>query len=269
MNRLELDDTDSQIGYVGAWILLKGSSRQWQSTTHTTTETGASASVNFQGTRVVVYITVPIGSGTGVHATVTLDGAQTAISHQTNTTAIYNVILFDSGPISDTPHTISLTNAGSALDSPLQFDRFHLEGENFNVSPGIVPTSIAPSANTSPGSTSTVSSTSGNSQLPGTLRPIFSGNSLDPLIAPTAAIFTALQSTSASTAIGETDEPQNFAVPESAKGITTGRCFEINMYPVINSCVSLTFSDKSFGLPYRVNFSHFHHNYRGERDGGH
>lgn len=177
MQRLEVDDTSSLIGYFGEWTALRGSSRQWQSTIHSTAVKTASAAINFQGTlnflpgrstllkysplfsficelgpgtRVVIYCTIPIGSGTDVLATVTLDGHPTTFSHLTNSSAIYASVLFDSGPIPDIRHSIVLTNSGSAATSPLQLDRFHLEGTVFNVSPGNVgPTSTGGTTSTS------------------------------------------------------------------------------------------------------------------------
>jgi len=53
LGNVVVDDTETQhIAYTGSsdWTVLTGSSRQWESTVHSTTTYGASASFQFLGT---------------------------------------------------------------------------------------------------------------------------------------------------------------------------------------------------------------------------
>lgn len=86
-----------------------------------------------------------------MRATVSLDGHVTKITRPTNSTTVFGNVLFDSGTISNTSHTLILTNAGSTTDSPLQLDKLHLQGSPIlDVEPVTITTSAA--------STSTVAS---------------------------------------------------------------------------------------------------------------
>lgn len=59
MSNIVIDDTNSTLTYSGQWTLLAGgSSRQWDSTVHSTFQTGATVSFQFQGTYVLLIFDI-------------------------------------------------------------------------------------------------------------------------------------------------------------------------------------------------------------------
>ncbi|PPQ87425.1 hypothetical protein CVT25_008121 [Psilocybe cyanescens] len=100
------------------------------------------------GTRVVIYCTVPTGSGTNTIGTITFDGQTSTVTRRTSSNAVYADLWYDSGPIANVKHTITIANGGSSSDSPLQLDRFHVEGDSILDSSPVAPVT-APKSTTS------------------------------------------------------------------------------------------------------------------------
>ncbi|KAH9484605.1 hypothetical protein JR316_0004087 [Psilocybe cubensis] len=95
--------------------------------------------VKMARSRVVIYCTVPPGSGTNAIGIITLDGQATTVTRQTGPSAVYADMWFDSGQIANIQHTITIANGGSSSDSPLMFDRFHVEGDTILNSTPVAP----------------------------------------------------------------------------------------------------------------------------------
>lgn len=56
MSNIVVDDTNSNLTYTGQWTLYaNGSSRQWNSTVHSTFQAGATVSFQFQGTPLLIF----------------------------------------------------------------------------------------------------------------------------------------------------------------------------------------------------------------------
>ncbi|KAF8163829.1 hypothetical protein B0H34DRAFT_340696 [Crassisporium funariophilum] len=136
------DDTDPGFSYSGNWQTLTGSTRQWQGTVHSTTQSGASATFRFVGTAARVYFTVPAGSGSSM-ADISLDGVTRTVSKTSHSDNFYDDLWFDSGLISNTQHTVVVTNRGSDGGTPLQFDRIAFDG-TIIAPPSPPPAPVAP-----------------------------------------------------------------------------------------------------------------------------
>lgn len=157
MSNIVIDDTNSTLTYFGQWTLLAGgSSRQWNSTVHSTFQTGASVSFQFQGTYAIfyfpkhflstfffrhpgsvckVYGTVPIGNGSTVLMDVTIDGSVSSLVSQTSGSApIYADLFYQSSSMQSTWHTVVITNRGGVGNLDFEFDRVELDAND------IVPT---------------------------------------------------------------------------------------------------------------------------------
>jgi len=152
MSNIVIDDTNSTLTYSGQWTLLAGgSSRQWNSTVHSTFQTGATVSFQFQGSVCKVYGTVPIGNGSTVLMDVTIDGSVSPIVSQTSGSApIYADLFYQSSSMQSTWHTVVITNQGGVGNLDFEFDRVELDAND------IVPT-IAAWSPASTSSTSTIS----------------------------------------------------------------------------------------------------------------
>lgn len=150
MSNIVVDDTDPTLTYSGKWTLFaNGSSRQWNSTIHSTFQFGATVSFQFQGSVCKVYGTVPIGNGSTVLIDVAVDGSVSPIISQTTGSApVYADLFYESSPMTSSWHTVVITNRGGVGNSDFEFDRVELDAND------IVPT-IAPfPATASPSQTS-------------------------------------------------------------------------------------------------------------------
>ena len=57
MSNIVVDDTDATLTYSGQWNLFAGgSSRQWESTVHSTFQYGATVSFKFRGISLLIQI---------------------------------------------------------------------------------------------------------------------------------------------------------------------------------------------------------------------
>lgn len=56
MSNIVVDDTDASVAYSGQWNLFaNGSSRQWDSTVHSTFQYGATVSFGFRGISLLIF----------------------------------------------------------------------------------------------------------------------------------------------------------------------------------------------------------------------
>ncbi|KAF9547852.1 hypothetical protein CPC08DRAFT_755414 [Agrocybe pediades] len=129
--RPSIDDTNTTlIEYQGNWqAMLGGSSRQWESSVHSTISPGASATFTFIGYQVWMWGTNPAGTGSNL-LDVSIDGAApTSLSQTSNGSAVYNVLYFNSSIMTDSLHQIVVTNRGSTDNGHTEFllDRFEFE----------------------------------------------------------------------------------------------------------------------------------------------
>ncbi|PPQ69902.1 hypothetical protein CVT26_014165 [Gymnopilus dilepis] len=125
---VNVDDTDSSIRYSGDWDEIVGSTRQWGAgTVHSTSQRGASATITFTGTRIVMYCTLFHGTGNEI-ANINFDGTTTTVSKPSQSEDVYNDVWFDSGEVLGVQHTLVVSNGGGSSDTPLQLDQFFIEG---------------------------------------------------------------------------------------------------------------------------------------------
>jgi len=166
MSNIVVDDTDSSLTYSGHWNLYTGSSRQWESTVHSTFQYGATVSFQFRGIPLLkfdfpylnfavqgsvckVYGTVPQGNGSTILIDITIDGSVSPIVSRTSGSAAdYANLFYQSSAMQSVWHTVILTNRGGAGNLDFEFDRVELDAND------IVPT-VTPF---SPASTSTPAS---------------------------------------------------------------------------------------------------------------
>ncbi|KAF9522351.1 hypothetical protein CPB83DRAFT_899708 [Crepidotus variabilis] len=128
--RLSIDDKNtSLIQYSGDWEFLDGSSREWQSGVHTTSEEGANATFRFRGYQVWVWGTIPAGTGINL-IDISVDGnAPNSTSRTSNGSAVYEEQYYASPVLRDTYHTLVVTNRGSVAQGNSEFllDLFEFE----------------------------------------------------------------------------------------------------------------------------------------------
>ncbi|KDR79685.1 hypothetical protein GALMADRAFT_223786 [Galerina marginata CBS 339.88] len=126
---VDIDDVDPSIVYSGSWQASVGSTRQWGGgTIHSTTQNGASATISFRGTRIIMYCTVLMGDGSET-VNMNFDGHSGSLTrHSHGDTTYYYDNWFDSGPVDDGMHTLVVSNGGGPSDTPFQLDAFHIEG---------------------------------------------------------------------------------------------------------------------------------------------
>lgn len=211
MSVVGVDDTNTLITYGGSWQVLEGTAQQpaFQSTLHSTVDSTASASMIFQGksvrsnwsvygspfmmrhwvgTRLMIFCALPSStSANSIHAVVDFDGKTSTITHPTNATSVFNFVLYDTGTIPQDTHTVILSNTGHLKDSPLQLDRFIIEGETSKVGPEIGPSNTAsvftPAQTSDPTSNATPTLSTG-----GNLSPLAGSNSVPTLTSSTHSI---------------------------------------------------------------------------------
>ncbi|KAF9050508.1 hypothetical protein BJ165DRAFT_1402215 [Panaeolus papilionaceus] len=121
--------------------------KQWEGTIHSTWTFDATASLNFTGVQIKVYITVPAGVGTSA-VDFSIDGhTSERRSRTSNSTTLYNFEFYDSGPLDDGDHTIVMTNKGEDNDMDFQLDRVVITpgSSTPSSSSGTLPTPTPPS----------------------------------------------------------------------------------------------------------------------------
>ncbi|KAF9551396.1 hypothetical protein CPC08DRAFT_792752 [Agrocybe pediades] len=128
--RPSIDDLNTTlIEYNGDWQTLIGSSRQWESSVHSTIEPGATATFRFRGYQVWVWGTIPAGTGSNLIDIAIDDESPTRITRKSNGSAVFNEPYFESPMLRDTFHKVVITNRGSNADQNTEFmlDRFEFE----------------------------------------------------------------------------------------------------------------------------------------------
>ncbi|KAH9479934.1 hypothetical protein JR316_0008531 [Psilocybe cubensis] len=157
MSVVDVDDADTVIIYKGSWQVLKGTAQEpaFQGTLHSTVDNRASASMIFEGmlairafkripvlkkhigTRLTILCVLPSSTSdaSSIHTIININGNSSTVSHSTNATYIFNFVLYDTGKIPENIYTVTLSNAGNAADSPLQLDRFIVEGKLLRIDP--------------------------------------------------------------------------------------------------------------------------------------
>ncbi|KAF8881670.1 hypothetical protein CPB84DRAFT_1791527 [Gymnopilus junonius] len=137
---VNIDDTDPVIQYSGSWQVLMNSPLEFGGGVHSTTQTGASATITFTGTRIQLFCTVPMNSGTET-ADFTFDGhTGPPLSRESHPdTTYYKDGWFDSGPLADTVHVLTVSNGGGLNDAPLQLDYFSIAGSVASPTPSASP----------------------------------------------------------------------------------------------------------------------------------
>ncbi|KAF9473037.1 hypothetical protein BDN70DRAFT_997845 [Pholiota conissans] len=168
----DYDDSNSGITYSSGWQAESGTiSQQFDNTIHSTSANGASATIKFTGTRITVYQTTPEGIGS-VTVTITFDGDTSTMSRDTHPgTSYYQDRWFDSGPLTDGVHLLTLTNAGTNGGQPLILDRFNIEGsiiapvrQSLTTSTRSTSTPVSKPTSTTTSSSSSTTSSSTTSQ---------------------------------------------------------------------------------------------------------
>ncbi|KAF9524471.1 hypothetical protein CPB83DRAFT_909901 [Crepidotus variabilis] len=132
---VDIDDNNSVIQYSGSWGIYSSTSTyggtQYGGSSHKTTSTGSSVTLNFQGTGVRIYCSVPGDDGTVLHSKVriSLDGNTVKdIDKDTHPVDFNDDKWYDSGTLSNGAHTVTATYTGSSSDAGFIFDRFNLDG---------------------------------------------------------------------------------------------------------------------------------------------
>ncbi|PPQ73580.1 hypothetical protein CVT26_010564 [Gymnopilus dilepis] len=135
---VNIDDTDPAIQYSGSWQVLMNSPLEYGGGVHSTTQTGASATITFVGTRIQLFCTVPMNSGTET-ADFTFDGhTGPPLSRESHPdTTYYKDGWFDSGPLDNTVHVLTVSNGGGSSDAPLQLDYFSIAGSVVSPTPAV------------------------------------------------------------------------------------------------------------------------------------
>ncbi|KAF9522365.1 hypothetical protein CPB83DRAFT_911394 [Crepidotus variabilis] len=122
-----IDDNDTTlITYNGDWAYLTGSTRQHAGGVHVTGQAGATATFSFRGYQVWVRGTIPRGSGSN-SIDITLDGQTTSSGRQSGDQAVYNEVYYTSPILSNTFHTIVITNRGSVQNGQTEFQLDYFE----------------------------------------------------------------------------------------------------------------------------------------------
>ncbi|KAF5311214.1 hypothetical protein D9611_013047 [Ephemerocybe angulata] len=120
-NWVVADDSSSYIAYSGSWVRQTGSSRQWESAVHSTSQSGASATFRFRGTGIKVYGTIPSGSGVIRSQYIVDGGSPTTVERQAGANPAYNEVLLDLSSLAAVDHSVTITNLGGGAD--FQLDR--------------------------------------------------------------------------------------------------------------------------------------------------
>ncbi|TFK26415.1 hypothetical protein FA15DRAFT_732426 [Coprinopsis marcescibilis] len=129
MQSIVIDDRDPNIQYSPGW-LTAGSNSEFMQTTTTTHISGASARLEFVGTRISVFGTISIRD-VPPRSSYTIDDRDSLvfIGHtplvQPVDQNVYHELFFESPTLSDGLHTLNITNLGT--ENPLWLDYFLVE----------------------------------------------------------------------------------------------------------------------------------------------
>ena len=156
----DIDDFNTTlIQYNGSWLAMNSSSRQWDSTVHTTGQAGATATFQFRGKnflpvirlylcmiwdidtgfQLMVWGTVAAGVGNS-SVQLTIDGGPPNITSQvSNGSAIYDVVYFETPLLTETYHTAVVTNLGSSTNGSSEFELDRFSFETTDVTPLFAP----------------------------------------------------------------------------------------------------------------------------------
>ncbi|KAF9545165.1 hypothetical protein CPC08DRAFT_823951 [Agrocybe pediades] len=149
MSNVDIDDSDtSSISYSGSWVEIGGGpSNEFDGTVHSTTENGATATIVFQGTSILLKCTVPQGTGT-MSMVSFVDGEMAGFATRRSTdTPLYDDLWLNK-TLPDGQHEVVIQNTGDA-NSPFQLDRFIITGSVIPVQGA----EASPTANPSPTTT--------------------------------------------------------------------------------------------------------------------
>ncbi|RDB28054.1 hypothetical protein Hypma_002220 [Hypsizygus marmoreus] len=171
-----VQDNDARLSYRGAWLLSGSPS----STTHSTTDRGATVSFQFNGSGIVVFGTVPQSNGTvkPPSASYILDADPPFVTTQpTANQDIPYQPLFLAGQLSGKEHTLTIKIESDNMSSPYILERFFVfPRSNFTQhvvdalpTPTPVPSSAPSSLPKSPAITTEISTTVTVRVLAGTL----------------------------------------------------------------------------------------------------
>ncbi|KAF7318466.1 hypothetical protein HMN09_00355800 [Mycena chlorophos] len=112
-----VDDSDSAVVYSGAWPTF-GSGEEFQATTHCSTEVGSTATFEFTGTQVDVYGTMAANSTTASLSFAVDQGTSVSFAEPSGTTSdVHHQLFYSSGPLSNSKHTLLITQAAVAPSS--------------------------------------------------------------------------------------------------------------------------------------------------------
>lgn len=132
-----MDDSAPAISYSGSWQ-TSSDSRQFASSSHFTTSSGATATINFTGNLVRVVCTNPAVPDGVIRAEFVLDGKVTSFTRTSHSNAFYDdQFFFANGLQRDQQHTLVVRNLGSQV--PLHIDYFEIEGGNVISAPQVGP----------------------------------------------------------------------------------------------------------------------------------
>ncbi|KAF9545170.1 hypothetical protein CPC08DRAFT_769920 [Agrocybe pediades] len=161
MSDVNVDDTDTtSISYSGSWETIGGGpSDEFDGTVHSTKEHGASATIRFQGTRIVMRCTVPQGNALMVMEIFVDNELDTVVTRSQQDTTTYDDTCFDS-TFAEGQHELAIHSGGSAVDGPFQPDRFIVTGSVVPVQGAPPPPESPSSATSSPGATHTTNHSS-------------------------------------------------------------------------------------------------------------
>ncbi|KAF9054551.1 hypothetical protein BJ165DRAFT_728619 [Panaeolus papilionaceus] len=119
-----VDDRHNSISYRGRWTSPSGDSKFYDSTISATNNNGATATFKFRGIKVKLYLVVPTGSSGSVKIRANLDDRSPFIqerpAHPYN---VYNDIWFEAGGLTNTEHTLVITNIGDEGGNAIRHPR--------------------------------------------------------------------------------------------------------------------------------------------------
>ncbi|KAH6905803.1 hypothetical protein BKA70DRAFT_1430233 [Coprinopsis sp. MPI-PUGE-AT-0042] len=128
MSRVQVDDSAPGISYSGSWQTSQDS-QQFGSSSHFTTSSGASATINFTGNLIRVLFTNPAVPDGVIRADFILDGKVTSFTRTSHLNTFYrDQYFFANGLSQDQQHTLVVRNTGTQV--PLHLDYFEIEGGN-------------------------------------------------------------------------------------------------------------------------------------------
>ncbi|PPR06199.1 hypothetical protein CVT24_000644 [Panaeolus cyanescens] len=131
-----VDDRHDSIAYRGRWSSSGGDSQYYGSTISATNNNGATATFRFRGTKVKLFLVVPIGNSGSVKIRATLDNrAPFDQERHAHPYTVYNDVWFEANHLDNTEHTLVITNTGTEGGNAMQIDRFEIDGSPISPAP--------------------------------------------------------------------------------------------------------------------------------------